>query len=84
MIKYLRSLIQADLAAAISRHFAAKTLPVSYRESTIIVLRKKNKKNYIISDSYRLITSKNTLAKLLEKVLTIQITKIVEEHNLLL
>ena len=83
MIKYLYSLIQTDLAIAISRYLTAGTLPVSYRESTTITLRKKDKKNYIISDSYRLITLKNTLIKLLEKVLIIQIMKIAEEHNLL-
>ena len=67
----------------ISRYLIVKTLSVSYRELIIIILRKKNKKNYIISDSYRLITLENTLVKFLEKVLTIQITKIAEEHNLL-
>jgi hypothetical protein len=69
VIKHLRSLIQADLAVAISRHFAAGTLPASYRKSTTIALWKKGKKDYIIPGSYRLIVLENTLVKLVEKVL---------------
>jgi Reverse transcriptase (RNA-dependent DNA polymerase)/Endonuclease-reverse transcriptase len=83
VIKHLRSLIQADLAVAISRHFAAGTLPASYRESTTIALRKEGKKDYTIPGSYRPIALENTLAKLVEKVLATQITQVAEEHNLL-
>ena len=69
-LKQLRPTIQADLAIAISKHFAAGTLPASYRESTTIALRKEGKEDYTILNSYRPITLKNTLAKLIKKVLT--------------
>jgi hypothetical protein len=58
----------------ISKHFAARTLPVSYRESTTIALRKEGKEDYSIPNSYRPIALENMLAKLIEKVLANQIT----------
>ena len=47
----------------------------------IIVLRKEEKKKFL--NSYRLITFKNTLAKVLEKYIANIIFKAVEEHRLL-
>ena len=39
-----------------------------YKVTTIIVLQKANKKDYSLLKSYRLITFKNTLGKLLKKI----------------
>ena len=50
----------------------------------IIVLRKKSKKNYTVSSSYRSITLKNSLTKLIKKILTVVLTDIAERFNLLL
>jgi len=83
-IKQLRESLLSGLVTVISTYFAAETLSLRYRESTIIALRKKSKKNYTISDSYRLITLKNTLAKLIKKVLAEIITDAAEENDLLL
>ena len=53
------------------------------REFIIIVLRKKNKKNYIVSSSYRSITLKNSLIKLIKKILAVVLTDMTERFNLL-
>ena len=50
----------------------------------IFVLRKEEKKNYLLLGAYRLITLKITLLKLAKKVLTIYIVKKVEAETLLL
>ena len=84
VIKNLKELIVEDLATIISHHFKAGMLLLCIWESTIITLYKAYKKDYSILESYYLITLKNSLAKLMEKVLAIVIIEIVEKHNLLL
>jgi hypothetical protein len=39
-----------------------------YKEIIIVVLRKVNKKDYSLLGSYRLVALKNTLGKILEKI----------------
>ena len=48
------------------------------RKSIIIVLRKKNKKNYTVSNSYRSITLKNSFIKLIKKILIVVLTDMTE------
>jgi len=48
-----------------------------------MVLRKEGKKDYSFPGSYRLITLKNTLAKVLEKHVANIISEAAEEHRLL-
>ena len=54
------------------------------KESFILVLKKEEKKNYLLLSAYRPIALKNTLVKLTEKVLTIRIARKVEVEILLL
>jgi len=50
----------------------------------MVILRKEGKVDYLIPGSYRPIALKNTLSKILEKVIVDYIVDIVEEHALLL
>ena len=65
-------------------YFASGTLLLRMRESTTIAFRKKSKKDYTISSSYRPIALENSLAKLIEKVLAVVITNTAKEFELLL
>jgi hypothetical protein len=75
--------ISERLSLAISRHFAKGTLPRSLKESTTVVLKKEQKKDYSLPSSYRPIALEDTLAKLLEKLLADKLAQAAEEHNLL-
>ena len=83
VIKNLKELIVKDLATIISHYFEAGTLLLCMQESTTITLYKESKKDYSILGSYHPITLKNSLAKLIEKVLAVVITEAAEEYNLL-
>jgi hypothetical protein len=67
----------------ISEHFASGTLPAELKESTTVVLRKEQKKDYSLPGSYRPIALENTLAKLMEKLMANRLAAAVEEHGLL-
>ena len=64
--------------------YLVKGLPEGLKELSIFILRKKEKKDYLLLGAYRLIARKNTLVKLAEKVLTIYIVKKAEAKILLL
>ena len=53
------------------------------KELFTLVLRKKEKKNYLLLDTYRPIALENILVKLAKKVLTIRIAKKAEAEILL-
>ena len=72
------------LAEAISKYLAVGTLLELYKKLTIVVLRKDRKRNYSLPSSYRPIVLENTLAKLVEKIVTNHIATAAEEHALLL
>jgi len=72
-----------DLAEVASRYFTSKIILKRLKEFITIVLRKEGKKNYSFLSSYRLITFKNTLAKVLEKYIANIIFKAVEKYRLL-
>ena len=61
--------ISADFIQRIYTALMCSLLLVCYKKSIIIILYKKNKKNYLLLKSYRLITLKNILAKIIKKVL---------------
>ena len=67
--KTLAPEISNGLAHAVSKLFAGDTLPVRFRESMTLALRKENKKDYSLPGSYRPIALEITLAKAIEKVL---------------
>jgi len=73
-----------DLAEIACNYFTNRIIPKSLKEFIIIVLRKKGKKNYSLLSSYKLITLKNTLAKVLEKYIANIISKVVKKYKLFL
>jgi hypothetical protein len=83
ILKTLSPEIAEGLARAINGAFASGTLPGRYKESVTIVIRKESKKDYSLPDSYRPIALKNTLAKVVKKILTIRLNHTAEEHELL-
>jgi len=83
VLKALAPEISKGLAHAVSKLFAGDTMPVRYRESTMLTLCKEGKKDYSLPGSYRPIALENTLAKVVEKVLANRLSLAAEEHSLL-
>jgi len=68
-----------DLVKVASYYFTSEIILKSLKESITIVLHKEGKKNYSFLGSYRLITLKNTLVKVLEKHVANIISKAAKE-----
>jgi len=83
VLKAVALVIIKDLVKVASYCFTNGIILESLKESITMVLRKEGKKNYSLLGSYRLITLKNTLAKVLEKYIANIILKAAEEHKLL-
>ena len=83
VLKVVTLVIKKDLAEVASYCLTNKIVLESLKESITIVLRKDGKKDYSLLGSYRPITLKNTLAKVLEKYIANIISKAVEEYGLL-
>jgi len=79
VLKVVAPVITKDLAKAASYCFASGIIPESLKESITMVLRKEGKKDYSLLGSYRPITLKNTLEKVLEKHVANIISKAAEE-----
>jgi len=79
VLKVVALVIIKDLAKVASYYFTSGIIPESLKESITIVLRKKEKKDYSLLGSYRPITLKNTLVKVLEKHIANIIFKAAEE-----
>ena len=75
--------IEKDLAEVASYYFINRIALESLKESITMVLYKEGKKDYSLLDSYRSITLKNTLVKVLEKYISNIMSKAAEEHRLL-
>jgi len=72
-----------DLAEIASYYFASGIILKSLKKFITVVLYKEKKKDYSLLGSYRLITLKNTLVKVLEKYVANIISKAVKEYRLL-
>jgi hypothetical protein len=83
VLKALNPEIAEGLTRAISGAFASGTLPDQYKKSVTIVIRKKSKKDYSLPGNYRLIALKNTLVKVVKKILATRLSRAAEEHGLL-
>ncbi len=79
----IRTEIAPGLAQAISRCFASGEIPTSLKESITVVLRKADKKDFTIPNSYRPIALENALAKVVEKLIANRLTLAAETHALL-
>jgi len=83
VLKMVALVIIKDLAEVANYCFTNGTIPESLKESITVVLRKEGKKDYSLLGSYRPITLKNTLAKVLEKHVANIILEAAEEYGLL-
>ena len=77
------SVIKKDLVETASHYFTNKIALKSLKKFITVVLHKEGKKDYSFLGSYRLITLKNTLAKILKKYIANIISEAAEEHRLL-
>jgi len=84
VLKVAALVITKDLVEVASHCFASGIILKSLKEFITVVLHKEGKKDYSLLGSYRLITLKNTLVKVLEKHIANIISKAAEEHRLLL
>jgi len=84
VLKMMISLIKKNLTQAISKCFIKSATLRSFQKFITVVLQKKRKKNYFLSSSYHLITLKNTITKLMKKLITEQIVNTTEMYDFLL
>ena len=83
ILKRIASEINTDFMQKIYTALIYNLLLTYYKELIIIILYKKNKKNYLLPKSYRLITLKNMLIKIIKKILITYLSYIAEEYSLL-
>ena len=83
VLKRIISAISTDLIQEIYTAFMCSLLPTYYKKLIIIILCKKDKKNYLLLKSFRLITLKNILIKIIKKVLVTYLSYTAEKHSLL-
>ena len=72
-IKTALKAIAILLANATTTYLFKNNLPECYKDIITVVLQKVNKKDYSLLKNYRLVAFKNTLGKILEKIVTKQI-----------
>ena len=70
ILKMIIYIIKNDLAHAISWCFISEMTSKSFHKFITVVLRKNRKKNYLLLSSYCFIALKNTIAKLMKKLVT--------------
>jgi hypothetical protein len=83
VLKILALEISKGLAHTVSKLLASDIILIRFRELITLALRKEGKKDYSLLGSYRLIALKNTLTKVIEKVLVNRLSLAAEEYNLL-
>jgi len=84
ILKMTCKTIKKNLAVMITQYFTDSLLSLYLKKFTTVMLHKKKKKNYSLSDSYCLIALKNTIVKLFKKIVTEHITCTAEKYNLLI
>ena len=83
ILKRITSEISTGLMQKIYTALIYNLLSAHYKELIIIILHKKSKKNYLLLRSYRLITLKNMLIKIIKKILVTYLSYTAEKHSLL-
>ena len=83
VLKKITSEISISLMQRIYTTLICSLLLIHYKKLTTIILYKKNKKNYLLLKSYKLITFKNMLAKIIKKMLITYLSYIAEKYSLL-
>jgi len=83
VLKVAALIIIKDLVKVASYYFTSKIILKSLKEFITIVLYKEGKKDYSLLGSYKPITLKNILVKVLEKHIANIISKAAKEYRLL-
>ena len=83
-IKAASEAIATPLADAATTYLLKSKIPECCKETITVVLRKANKKDYSLLGSYRPVALKNTLGKILEKIVAERIQEAIEAQRLLL
>ena len=68
VIKAILEAVAIPLANAVTTCLLKGKLPECYKEIITVVLRKANKKDYSLLGNYRPVALKNTLGKILKKI----------------
>jgi len=84
ILKMTYKAIKKNLTVTITQCFTDNLLSLCLKKFITVVLHKKKKKNYSLSDNYHLITLENTIVKLLKKIVTEHITCTEEKYSLLI
>ena len=69
-IKAILKAITTLLVDAATTYLFKGKIPECCKEIIIVILQKANKKDYFLLESYQLVTLKNTLGKILKKIVT--------------
>ena len=83
ILKYIVLKIYTDIMYEIYMTLICNLLSEYFKKLIIIILYKEDKKNYLLSESYRLIILKNILTKVIKKILATYLSCIAEKYFLL-
>ncbi len=84
VFKKIIYIFKNDFMLTISKCFVSDVILKIFCEFIMMILRKKKKKDYSLLSSYCLIALKNTITKLIKKLIAEQITDTTEIHSFLL
>ena len=84
VLKKITLKISTDFIQRIYTALICSLLLIYYKKLIIIILYKKSKKNYLLFKSYRLITLKNMLIKIIKKILVTCLSYTAEKYSLFL
>ena len=82
ILKHIVLKICTDVVYRICTALIYSLLSECFKKLIIIILYKEDKKNYLLSESYRLIALKNIFMKIIEKVLATYLNYAAEKHFL--
>ena len=83
-IKAILKAIATPLINAATTYLFKNNLLECCKDTIIVILQKANKKDYSLLRSYRPVALKNTLGKILEKIVVKHIQEAIEAQRLLL
>ena len=84
ILKKVIYIIKDNLTLTISMYFVSEVTLKIFCKFITVILRKKRKKNYLFLSNYHFIALKNTIIKLIKKLVTEQIINTIEIYNFLL
>ena len=84
VLKRIILAIYVSLMQKIYTVFMYSLLLTYYKELITVILYKEDKKNYLLSKSFRLITLKNIFIKIIKKILITYLSYTAEKYSLLL